>query len=416
MAHLTVSDWRSEPDQLISESTRRLLAWQRRLHESEGDDTEDVAARVALGLRELTDAQTVAVFARCLPGDALCLLAVSQQQAPALDEGFEDDLTDNFDASSFALARFPAPHLWAILPHQSFFVTRAQPALQVTLGEICDWVNTFSLSSKANDALSQSSAPPGEPAAALPALGVPLRAHDARGASDFVGVALLWIANEDGLLPQHLQAPLEAAGAHAGDALSAALRLERLGKSYRDLAALLATTAERREPQRAGHAQAVSYYAGLIAREMGLPHSEVERIEFAALLHEIGKLSVPDAILQKEERLTPDELELVRSSVISGADWLAEVEGLDEVAQIVRHQNERFDGGGLPGGLVGEEIPLGARILAVALRFTAMTQPRADRRPIPVVGGAVESLAEESGSALDPVIVQAFLKAVGRRL
>jgi response regulator RpfG family c-di-GMP phosphodiesterase len=207
-----------------------------------------------------------------------------------------------------------------------------------------------------------------------------------------------------------------AVATHAADAMVAALRIERLGQSYRDLARLVAKASDARQPQRADHAQSVGYYAGLIAQELGLSLIERERIEFAGLLHDIGKACVPDAILQKQEKLTEEELELVRSATISGAEWLSEVEGLREVASMVRHQNERWDGSGLPDGLTGEAIPLGARVLAVALRFAAMTQPRADRGPRPVVGGALDALAAEAGTALDPHVVQSFLAALGRSL
>ena len=178
----------------------------------------------------------------------------------------------------------------------------------------------------------------------------------------------------------------------------------------------MAKASNARQPERAGHAQAVGYYARLIAQEMGLPSATCECMEFAGLLHDVGKVGVPDAILQKQDKLTDEELELVRASTTSGADWLQEVEGLQEVASMVRHQNERWDGSGLPDGLTGEAIPLGARVLAVALRFAAMTQPRADRGPRPVVGGALDSVAAESGTALDPNVVQAFLTALGRTL
>jgi HD-GYP domain-containing protein (c-di-GMP phosphodiesterase class II) len=92
------------------------------------------------------------------------------------------------------------------------------------------------------------------------------------------------------------------------------------------------------------------------------------------------------------------------------------VDGLQEIALMVRHQGERYDGGGYPDGLNGEAIPLGARILAVALRFSAMTKPRAHRRAMSVVGGALEALAQEAGASLDPRVVNAFLATMGRTL
>jgi HD-GYP domain-containing protein (c-di-GMP phosphodiesterase class II) len=148
---------------------------------------------------------------------------------------------------------------------------------------------------------------------------------------------------------------------------------------------------------------------------MGLSDSEIERVEFAGLLHDIGKIGVPDTILQKDEALTETEIEVIRASALAGAEWLAAIEGLDEVATMVRHQSERYDGTGYPDRLSGEAIPLGSRILAVAIRFSAMTKPRADRRALSVVGGALEFLAYQAGSALDPRVVKTFLAAMGRR-
>ena len=381
------SEWRSEPDQMMSDSTRRLLAWLRRLHESDGDDVEDVAARIGLGLRELTDAHTVVVFARDVPDDALRLLAISQQEdAPPLDEGFEEEVAqasaDKFDPAAFGSARFPAAPLWSSLPTDAFWVANAPAHLQVFIGEACDWLDGFSLGERADDTL----APADEEEGALPpSLALPLRSHSRVGHGDIIGLALLWIFTEDGLLSSNLQPLVAAAATHAADAMVAALRIERLGHSYRQLAELIAKVSDARQPQRAGHAQSVGYYAGLIAQELGLTAAERERVEFAGLLHDVGKAGVPEAILHKQDALTEEELELVRGSTISGAEWLNEVEGLQEVALMVRHQNERWDGTGVPDGLTGEAIPLGARILAVALRFAAMTQPRADRGPRPVL-------------------------------
>jgi HD-GYP domain-containing protein (c-di-GMP phosphodiesterase class II) len=426
MAQWSVTAWNQEPDQTMAEGTRLLLDWLRGLQGSDRQDSEGLATQIAIALRNLTAAQTVAVFSRETPGDAVCLLSVAQgETARELYEGLEEENIaadgELFDATLFSEARFAGAHLWANLPSEPFFVVQAPAHLQVILGEVCDWANTFARTDKAGDALSNNSpinagnAVTDEPAAALPALAVPLLASDDETAQP-VALALLWIATPDGLLPSHLQVLLETVALHAGEVFGATRRVERLGRSYRELATLLASATERREPNRSGHAEAMAFYAGLIARELRLSNREREQVEFAALLHEVGKLGVPDAILQKSGKLTPEELETVRVSVVEGADWLAEVDGLVEVAQMVRHQHERFDGKGTPDGLVGDTIPVGSRILAVALRFTAMTQPRADRGPMSVVGGALDTLAQDAGKALDPKIVQAFLSAMGRSL
>ena len=147
---------------------------------------------------------------------------------------------------------------------------------------------------------------------------------------------------------------------------------------------------------------------------MNLSDADLERIEFAALWHGLGRLSVPDAILQKDAPLSLAELEQVRGAATWGADKLKGVGGLDKVAAIVRHQNEHFDGSGAPDGWQAHAIPVGSRVLAVAARFAAMTMARADRAPLSVVGGAMDGVAQGAGAALDPDVVKAFLNAMGR--
>ena len=227
-------------------------------------------------------------------------------------------------------------------------------------------------------------------------------------------LALLWLESSDGALGEEWQGILETLGAHAGALLGDALRVERMGRSFHQLSQAVAAAIDGREAHREGYSAAVAFYAGLIGREMRLNETDLERIEFAAHWHGLGRLSVPDAILQKDAPLSADELEQVHGAAAWGADKLSGIEGLEKIADIVRHQNEHFDGTGAPDGLEGHAIPVGARVLAVASRFAAMTNPRADRAPLSVVGGAMEAVADKAGSALDPAVVKAFLAAMGR--
>jgi HD-GYP domain-containing protein (c-di-GMP phosphodiesterase class II) len=181
----------------------------------------------------------------------------------------------------------------------------------------------------------------------------------------------------------------------------------------REMCEVFGMACDAREGRR-GHARDAAFYAGMIARELDLNNHEIEHLELAALLHGLGKVSLPDDLLHKNSAYEPQELERVRNATVAGADWLATVEGLEDVAELVRYQGERWDGKGYPEGLAGEMIPLGARILGVALRFAAMTRPRSDRAALSVVGGALEFLAYEAGGAVDPFIVRTFLSAMGR--
>ena len=256
----------------------------------------------------------------------------------------------------------------------------------------------------------------------MPQLLVPLRygrsaQHDSAESTvqqpEVAGVALLWTS---GALPSFLKPALAGAASQAGCWLAQSMAMDRVADSYRTLGLVFANAIDAKDQHRIGHSRDVAYYAAVIARALQLPDYDVERIEFAGLLHDIGKIAVPDSILKKDSALSPDEMEVIRQSTVNGAEWIAGVDGLQEVALIIRHQNERYDGGGAPDGLSGQSIPLGARVLAVATRFSAMTKPRPDRRALSVVGGALEVLASESGTSLDPRVVNTFLTTMGRTL
>jgi len=395
-----VSGWRTEPDQVVSDVTMRLLSWMTRTHIGGAGGVEQIAEEIAVGLCDLIDASAAAVLARSLPGDDLTLLA-------AVDDTGQSALGIRAEGSEEP--RFAAKHVLSVLPSEPFFVGQAEPYLQVFSGELWDFVRAAGLSPAAGGPFKVDGMD-------APAMVVPLRSYSLAEEADVIGVVLLWINSEDGLVSRSLRDPLEVAAAQAGDWLATALRLERLGLSYRSLVETFANAIDSRDAMRAGHSRAVAYYAGVIAREMALTAGEAERIEFAGLLHDFGKITVPDAILQKNAPLTAEEMDIIHAAAITGAEWLNEVEGLQEVATIVRHQGERYDGSGAPDRLSGNAIPLGARILAVALRFSAMTKARADRRPMSVVGGALESLADDAGTVLDPLVVNAFLAAMGRTL
>ena len=133
------------------------------------------------------------------------------------------------------------------------------------------------------------------------------------------GLALLWMDSEDGELSAAWKAPLEACARHGQSLLSFALRLERMNASLHGLAEAVADALDEREPHREGRSRAVAYYAALIAREMGLPEEEIAQIEFAALWHALGRLSVPESVLNADSALSEEQLALVRASSGWGA-------------------------------------------------------------------------------------------------
>jgi len=163
-----------------------------------------------------------------------------------------------------------------------------------------------------------------------------------------------------------------------------------------------------------GHADRVSRIAGAIARELGVSEREIEQIELAGLLHDIGKIGVEDRILMKPSRLEPDEQELMRRHPIYGASILEPSAALRPLVPIVLHHHENFDGSGYPEGLKGAEIPLGSRILLVADTYEAMTSDRIYRKA-PGHDKAIEQLHKYRGTQFDPKIVRALEACIQRR-
>jgi putative nucleotidyltransferase with HDIG domain len=157
-----------------------------------------------------------------------------------------------------------------------------------------------------------------------------------------------------------------------------------------------------------GHARRVSRYSAGIARQLDLPWREVAQVRQAAAVHDIGKLEMPAWIVNKRGPLSDEEFAIVEKHVLIGAKMVAGLGEDEEMVSIVRHHHERFDGRGYPDGLAGEEIPLGARIVAVADTFDAVTASRPYRA---AVGHpeAFELLGAVAGTQLDPELVRAFL-------
>jgi HD-GYP domain-containing protein (c-di-GMP phosphodiesterase class II) len=169
----------------------------------------------------------------------------------------------------------------------------------------------------------------------------------------------------------------------------------------------LANALEATDAYTHGHTRRVAHHACRIAQAMKLPPEEIEMIRTAAAVHDVGKIYVPYELLTKSDRLTDDEFELLRAHASRGAALVAEV-GNPVLTALVRHHHERLDGKGYPDGLSGEQIPLGARIIAVADTFDAITSNRSYRAAARHER-ALEILRNVSGSQLDPAVVEAFV-------
>lgn len=176
----------------------------------------------------------------------------------------------------------------------------------------------------------------------------------------------------------------------------------------------LANALEAKDPYTRGHSERVAALSRRLAQELGLDAAEVETVAQAGLLHDLGKIGVPEAVLGKAGPLGDPEWELMRRHPLIGAQIVAPFEFLASAAVIVRHHHERWDGSGYPDGLAGEAIPLGARIVAVADVWDALTSARPYRPALPRET-ALAWLAAHAGHTLDPAVVRALVGAVEAR-
>ena len=189
---------------------------------------------------------------------------------------------------------------------------------------------------------------------------------------------------------------------------------ERRARQGQRLLRQLANAIDAQDNYLDGHSRRVAHHAGMIARQMGLSRQEVARIRAAAAIHDVGKLNVPLAVLDKPGPLTNEEFELIKRHPVDGESIVSAL-GDPEINSIVRHHHERLDGRGYPDGMAGADIPIGARIVAVADTFDAVTSTRAYRHAAPH-RQALEILKGAAGTQLDPDAVHAFMSHyAGRR-
>ncbi len=186
-----------------------------------------------------------------------------------------------------------------------------------------------------------------------------------------------------------------------------AARPHAAGELTRVLTAVLA----ERAPTLADHGKTVCDLAVATGVHLGLSDPEIEAIRHAAPLHDIGKMAIPDSILDKPSPLSDEEWQLMRQHTIIGERILAAAPALQPAAVLVRSSHERYDGNGYPDGLRSDEIPIAARVIAVADAFDAMTAPRASK-PTLTVSQALAELQRCAGSQFDPKVTAAFQRAL----
>jgi len=183
----------------------------------------------------------------------------------------------------------------------------------------------------------------------------------------------------------------------------------KLGELYFRTLQMLINALEAKDIYGRGHTERVTRYSVQIARKMGLELAELENVRRAAMIHDIGKIGVREAILHKNGELTKEEYDHVKSHVSWGTHILKPMRSLARVVSYLSHHHEHFDGSGYPAGLSSSEIPLGARIIAVADTFDAMTSDRPYRKAM-TVRDAMAELKRCAGSQFDPDVVSALIK------
>ena len=183
---------------------------------------------------------------------------------------------------------------------------------------------------------------------------------------------------------------------------------ELLEKSYLETIETLRYTVEAKDFYTRGHSDRVSEYAVLIGKKIGLNDEELKKLKIGGLFHDIGKIGIPDSILLKNDKLTPDEYSEIKNHPSIGAHILSNASIFKDLIPIVKHHHERYDGKGYPNNLIGEEIPLLARITSIADTFDAMTSRRSYRDALPLEH-VKEELRKCAGTQLDPKLVPVFL-------
>jgi diguanylate cyclase (GGDEF)-like protein len=194
---------------------------------------------------------------------------------------------------------------------------------------------------------------------------------------------------------------------------SRGLRHENVVQGF-DLLDSMITAIDNKDYYTRAHSEEVTEYALWIGQELGFPEDALHKIRLAGLLHDVGKIGIPDEILRKPGQLTDEEFEVMRQHPEVGAFMVGNIPGLSDIVPGVRHHHERWDGAGYPDRLAGEDIPFLGRLLAVPDVFSALTTERPYRKGMDW-DTALAKIVVDRGTAFDPMIVDAFERAVLRR-
>lgn len=240
---------------------------------------------------------------------------------------------------------------------------------------------------------------------------VPMRNHD----GVIIGVLqLINRQNQRGDVisyDDHTEKIVHALASQAAVAIENVQLCRDLEQAHFDIIKTLSMAAEARDQCTGMHIERVGRYSEAVARQMGISGQEAAQLRLAASMHDVGKLHIPDAILLKPGKLTPEEFEIIKTHSAKGAQILSAADNqlLRMSREIAKTHHEKWDGTGYPDGLKGEAIPLWGRIVAIADVFDALSQERCYKPPVPLdeVRGIIES---ESGKHFDPAVVRALMR------
>jgi diguanylate cyclase (GGDEF)-like protein len=207
---------------------------------------------------------------------------------------------------------------------------------------------------------------------------------------------------------------VSAVAEHLSASIRAADLYEQLSESMIGTAEALAAALEAKDSYTADHARSIAELAVQVGRELNLSESALEDLRYGGIFHDVGKIAIPDAIINKPGPLTEEEFEVIKEHPAIGAEILAPVPFLYGVRTIVRHAHEHWDGNGYPEGLSGPQIPLGARIVLAVDAYHAMTSDRPYRQKLSHAE-ACEELRRHAGTQFDPEVIESFLAVLGRR-
>jgi putative nucleotidyltransferase with HDIG domain len=236
------------------------------------------------------------------------------------------------------------------------------------------------------------------------AMCVPVRTN-----TDIIGAIYLDRVDNDDAFHQHQLELLAGIGRQAGVAIERARMLEDMEGLFYSCVRALVSSIEAKDQYTHGHSERVTAFAVTIAEEMALDAETLDNVRLGALLHDVGKIGVAEKILTKPSRLTPDEVKIIREHPARGAEILGHIRNIPGVIAAVQYHHEMYNGLGYPDGLVGDEIPQTARIVALADAFDAMTSNRSYRRNFDV-DEAISEFTRCSGDQFDPEVCEVMIK------